>query len=123
MKEVQDQLIDFLEKAYQLTQAALKAAQNKEFKNVEQILDNRERALNVIVSLSEKLALYQKNPNAPKTIEEFNNQVSRVIEKIFQMDELITSCLVHEKEKTQNEIAKTFKNKENLKGYNLNNTK
>lgn len=122
MKEIQEQLIEFLEKAYELTQLGLKLVQNKEYEQLSEVLDNRERALNVITSLSEKLSLY-KGQADPKTLIQFNNQVNLVIERIANMDTLITTCLNHEKEKTQFEIAKTFKNKENFKGYNLNNLK
>ena len=122
MKNIQIQLIDFLEKAYQLTQESLKLVQAQDFEKLSQTLDNRERAVNIIQSLSEQLSLHQKNLK-PEEYQEFNNQVSQVITKIESMDEIITSCLEHEKNKTQFEIAKTFKNKENFKGYNLNNTK
>lgn len=121
MKEIQKQLIDFLTKAYELTQLALKLVQNKEFEKLSEVLDNRERALSVITSLSEKLSLYNKTDS--KALIKFNKQVGLIIEKIANMDAIITSCLNHEKEKTQFEIAKTFKNKENLKGYNLNRLK
>jgi hypothetical protein len=123
MKEIQGQLITFLEKAYGLTTQALKLVQEKDFDQLHIVLDNRERAVGIIQSLSEKLSLYSKNPENPEALLEFNNQVSQVIEKISAMDEIITSCLEHEKNKTQFEIAKTHKNKENFKGYNLNNTK
>jgi len=39
------------------------------------------------------------------------------------MDQQIFDLLTHEKLLTQNEIAKTRKNKENFKGYNLNDLK
>lgn len=123
MKEIQGQLVNFLEKAYQLTREALKLVQDRDFEKLNSVLDNRERAVGVIQSLSEKLALYKTNNQSPKSFEEFNNQVNQVINKISAMDEIITSCLEHEKNKTQFEIAKTFKNKENFKGYNLNNIK
>ena len=123
LQELQNEVMDMLDKAYALTRDALKQVQEKEFEVLLNTLDNRERAINIINSLSEKLFLYSKNPNAPKSIIDFNNQVTQVIEAINNMDEVITKCLVHEKEKTQFEIAKTFKNKENFRGYNLNNTK
>lgn len=123
MKEIQDSLISYLEKAFELTRQALKAVQSQEYVKVNEILDNRERAVNIIQSLSEKLALYGKNKDTPKSLIDFNNQVNQVIDQISKMDIIIESCLEHEREKTQLEIAKTFKNKENFKGYNLNNLK
>lgn len=122
MKDIQDNLIIFLEKAYELTKIALKQVQDKEFEQLHVVLDNRERAINVVQSLSEKLSLYEKKAD-PKLLFEFNNQVTQIIERIYAMDDIITNCLEHEKNKTQFEIAKTHKNKENFKGYNLNNLK
>lgn len=122
LKELQNQLIEFLDKAYTLTATALKKVQENELEELVVILDNRERALNIITSLSEKLSLY-KNVDTAVGLIEFNNQVNLIIDKIVNMDDIITTCLQHEKEKTQIEIAKTYKNKENFKGYNLSNTK
>lgn len=122
MNEVQNQLLTFLEKAYELTTIALKLVQKNEIEQLINVMENRERAINIIESLSEKLSLYQKNAD-PELYQAFNNQVSQVITKIASMDDIITECLEHEKKKTQFEIAKTFKNKENFKGYNLNNIK
>ncbi len=123
MNDIQEQLVTFLEKSYELTRLALKLVQQKDYEKLNEVLDNRARAVNIIQSLSEKLSLYASKESAPSSLSEFNNQVSQVIEKINSMDEIITSCLEHEKDKTQFEIAKTFKNKENFKGYNLNNLK
>ena len=123
IENLQNDIMTLLDKAHELTRIALKQVQAKDFEKLIDVLDNRERAINIINSLSEKLYLYSKNPNAPKSLIHFNNQVTQVIEAINNMDEVITKCLEHEKEKTQFEIAKTFQNKENFKGYNLNNTK
>ena len=122
MQEIEKNLIDFLEKAYELTVLSLKHAQNKDFEQLNSVLENRERAINIVQSLSENLALYQQKMD-PKTYTPFNNQVNQVIEKIHSMDEIVMTCLEHEKTKTQFQIAKTFKNKENFKGYNLNKLK
>ena len=122
MIDTQNSLIEFLEKAYELTTLALKLVQKSELDQLNEVLENRERAINIIESLSERLSLHQKNAD-PLHVEAFNNQVNQVISKIANMDDIIMSCLEHEKTKTQFEIAKTFKNKENFKGYNLNNLK
>ena len=123
MKDVQEQLINFLEKAYELTTLSLKAAQEGRFEELVDLLDNRERAINITQSLSERLSLHQSQSENPDIVVEFNNQVNQVIKNIVKMDNIITECLEHEKNKTQFEIAKTYKNKENFRGYNLNNIK
>ena len=122
MIETQNSLMEFLEKAYELTTLALKLVQKQDIEALNNVLANRERAINIMESLSERLSLHQKNAD-PKHVEAFNNQVNQVITKIANMDDIIMDCLEHAKSKTQFEIAKTFKNKENFKGYNLNNIK
>ena len=72
MEEIQKQLVEFLDKAYELTRVALKQVQARNFEELSEVLDNRERALNIINSLSEKLSLY-KDVKSPKTLIEFNN--------------------------------------------------
>jgi transcription termination factor NusB len=117
MKETQRNLIDFIEKAYLLTRDAFKEVQNNNFDEVIRILDNREKAINIATTFSERLALY------PEQDEVFNNQLNQVVERINKLDDIISSCLEHEKNKTQFEIGKTYQSKENFKGYNLNKIK
>ena len=122
MQEIQKNLISFLDKAYALTIKSLKLVQNQEFEELNTVLANRERAINIIDSLSQNLSMFQSKMEQNE-FNEFNTQVSQVIEKINGIDEIVMSCLDHEKNKTQFEIAKSFKSKENFKGYNLNNVK
>lgn len=112
-------LIEFLTKAYELTTQALKFAQNQDFDSLFETLENRERAISIAQTMSERLALEQTKMDK-RLVTEMNNQVNQIIEKIASMDDIITMCLTEERNKTQVEIAKTFKNKENFKGYNLN---
>lgn len=122
MKEIETNLIEILQKATELTQKALKQVQNKDFDELNKTLNNRERALNIAESFSENLSLYKNNPDYTPN-ESLNNQVTQLISNITSLDDIISSCLEYEKNKTKNEIAKTFKNKENFKGYNLNKIK
>jgi hypothetical protein len=117
MKETQKSLLDFIERSYLLTREAFKAVQEKNFDEVVRILDNREKAINIASTYSERLSLY------PNQDEEFNNQLNQVVERINKLDDIISSCLEHEKNKTQFEIGKTHQNKESFKGYNLNKIK
>jgi len=123
LPEIQETLILFLDKSYGLTKDALRYVQNKEFDELNTALDNRERAIGIVESLSEKISLHGKDVTLVDSLVAFNNQVDQVIEKIHAMDSIITSCLEHERDKTQFEIAKTYKTKENFRGYNLNNIK
>ncbi len=123
MINTQKEFVDILTKAYQLTREALTLAQTGEVNKLNRTLDNRERVFSIAETLSERLALHFKtNPNKD-LINEFNVHTARIIDQINQIDSLITDVLENEKNKTQFEIAKTHKNKENFKGYNLNNLK
>lgn len=119
MKHSGQNLVEFLTKAYELTTQALKLAQSQEFDQLSEVLANRERAIAISQTMSERFALEQKNFDK-KIVSKTNNQVNQIINQINSMDEIITLCLEQERNKTQIEIAKTFKNKENFKGYNLN---
>lgn len=114
-----DTLLEVLTKAYELTREALNCAQTADFEQLHQILDNRERAISIAQTMSERLTLEQRNLD-PTDLARTNNQMSQIISNISSMDEVITTYLQQEREKTQVEIAKTFKNKESFKGYNLN---
>lgn len=114
-------LLDFLEKAYELTVSAQKCAREENFDELITILDNRERAIAIAQTMSERMSL-EHSTQEPETVAKINNQVNQLINKIQSLDESITMYLQAEKSKTQNEIAKTFKNKENFSGYNLNKT-
>lgn len=81
-------------------------------------LENRSRVINVILQMDQALLTNEEPSTA-----EFNNLVSRSVFNLNQIDETIIELLTEEKLLTQNEIAKTRKNKENFKGYNLNSLK
>lgn len=119
MNTSEKSLIEFLEKAYNLTVQAQKLAREQKFDELFSVLDNRERAIAISETMSERMSLEHKNAE-PEAVKKVNNQVNQLINKIHSLDESITMYLQAEKTKTQNEIAKTFKNKENFSGYNLN---
>ena len=119
MSQSEKNLVEFLEKAYELTVSAQKLAREQKFDELLATLDNRERAIAIAQTMSERMSLEHQNEK-PELIEKINNQVNQLINKIHSLDESITMYLQAEKAKTQNEIAKTFKNKVNFRGYNLN---
>jgi hypothetical protein len=84
------------------------------------ILENRSRVINIVFHLDEKI---QVETQTPPIDEQKEKLVVDLISAINSFDDIIQEYLVKEKLITQNEIAKTHKNKENFKGYNLNNTK
>ncbi len=116
-------LTDLLEKAIRLSKQCIHSVDTNEIENLADMIATREKIINVILTIHERLDLEQNNLKNSKEREfalEFNNQVNLLIVKISELDDELMVKLSEEKDKTQLEIAKVFKNKENLKGYNLN---
>lgn len=117
-----DLLTDYLGKTLSMSRDALKFAQEKNVEELNQTLDNRERIINILMSLHERVSMHLQTQPADLA-EQVNAQINQIIEQIDSLDDAVTSFLLSEKNKTQFEIAKTHKNKENFKGYNLNKLK
>lgn len=115
-------LNNLIESVVRLTQKSLTDAQNSNFDKIDYYIEERGKALTIIELMLEKLNI---NPvyNNSETITQYNNQLNQLVSLIHQSDEQLVKYLQEESIKTQNQIAKTFKNKENLKGYNLNDLK
>jgi len=122
MSKAHIQLPDFIEKALLLSADCLNHIANDNAEKLLETLENRDRVINIINSLHENVTLEQTQINSEYN-DEFNNQLNQLITVINQIDEKVLTYLHEEREIVQNEIAKTFKNKENLKGYNLNSLK
>lgn len=112
-------LNNLLESTVKLTNQLMTEVENGNFDRLDFIVEQRGKALTIINHLTEKLHMNTNLKNS-KTITLYNNQLSQLVELIEQSDDLLLNKLSEESLKTQNQIAKTFKNKENLKGYNLN---
>ena len=114
-----DLLNNLIESVVKLTQQSLADAQNSNFDRIDSYIEERGKAIDIITFLLEKLNI---NPtyNNSVTITQYNNQLNQLVELIKKSDHDLVKFLEEESTKTQNQIAKTYKNKENLKGYNLN---
>lgn len=108
-------LNELVVKAYDITMECLEQADNGDVDKVMALLNNREKLINVIDKLS-KDAIIQNN-------KEILTQLNQLIAKIQEKDQDIINKLSSLKDKLHFEIAKVFKTKENLKGYNLNKVK
>jgi uncharacterized membrane protein YqiK len=117
--ELQNQIIDFTQKAYEISKKCVVLCDSGNAAEVVKLIDEREKILSIIQSLQERLALYEKEDYD----DEFNENLSEVIQSIIKKDDYIVSKLMDEQKNVQTEIAKVYQNKENLKGYNLNNLK
>jgi hypothetical protein len=118
----QDLFLQALRDAVTMSQQIIHCFEKKDINAALSILENRSRVINIIFHLDEKLQLEQKNAPTEK-VEQINRVVVDMIASINNYDEAIQEHLLQEKIITQNEIAKTHKNKENFKGYNLNDIK
>jgi hypothetical protein len=123
MQEHYDLLTDLIAKAIFISQQTVERVDAMQFDKVEELTRKREKIINIILTIHERLDLSQKilkNTAESERAIAFNNQLNLLIEKISDFDEYVMVKLNEEKDKTQIEIAKVFKNKENFKGYNLN---
>jgi hypothetical protein len=123
MQEHYELLTDLIAKAIYISQQSVQMVDAFQFDKVEELTRKREKVISIILTLHERLELSQqivKNTTERERAIAFNNQLNLLIEKISEFDEYIMLRLNEEKDKTQIEIAKVFKNKENFKGYNLN---
>ncbi len=90
---------------------------------------NRARLINILQDLQtsiEDMLEDTENCKGAETLDillKWNNDVSLWVEKINKIDQQIIDFLQGQKEKTIQEIAHIFKNRQALKGYNLGNTK
>lgn len=118
LEKTQKVFLKSLETALELSQLCLQLIEEKKHEKALAVLDNRSRVVNIVLHLDETV-----RGAGHEVSEEFNNLVSRLITSINERDKIIYERLNQEKLLTQNEIAKTSKNKENFKGYNLNDLK
>jgi RNA processing factor Prp31 len=116
-------LTDLIEKAVKISQECVIQVNCRDFEALDSLIKKREKIISVICTVHERLTLEQtslKNIGQKEDAVLYNNQLNLLMNKISEFDDFIVASLDEEKNKTQIEIAKTFKNKENLKGYNLN---
>lgn len=116
----QDLFIQALRDAVMMSQQVISCFERGNTNAALNILENRSRVINIVFHLDEKIQV--ESPDTPSD-EQKEKLVVDLIRAINSFDDTIQEFLLKEKLITQNEIAKTHKNKENFKGYNLNNTK
>ncbi len=78
--------------------------------------DNRERLLSIIDQISRQID-WNTVPNDTR------NELNRKIEYIKNLDVKLLTKLQEYQEEVRKEIEQTFKQKENIKGYNLSDVK
>lgn len=122
IEEELSNLENFLNRALKVTADITDLINSKsDLENISELLDNRERLISVITHFHDKIVLYPESQRSNHSIK--INRLSQYIEILIENGLEIEALLEVEKKEMQNQIAKVFKNKENLKGYNLNNIK
>jgi hypothetical protein len=106
---------EFIMKAITLTESMLSTDYRESIK-LENFTQNRERLLTVIDKISQQI---DWNTIATET----RNELNRKIDYIKQLDVKLLTKLQEHQEEVKKEIEQTFKQKENIKGYNLSDVK
>ncbi len=106
---------EFIMKAVTMTEAILDD-QYRDNDKLEAFTANRERLLAVIDQISKQI-------DWTTVAEEERLEYSRKIDYIKALDVKLLTKLQEYQEEVRKEIEQTFKQKENIKGYNLNDVK
>ncbi len=115
MKKLADLFEEYINKAISGTEKIL-SEEIDDPKDLNYFLDNRDRLLQIITKVSNEISWEEID-------EDKKNYLSRNIEYLKKLDEKLIVKLHEYKNSLKNDIEKTFKQKENIKGYNLNNTR
>lgn len=106
---------EYIMKAITMTESILDLEYSDTAK-LEDFTQNRERLLSVLDQISQQIEW--------TTISiESRNELSRKIDYIKSLDVKLLTKLQEHKEEVKKEIEQTFKQKENIKGYNLSDVK
>jgi ribosomal protein L7Ae-like RNA K-turn-binding protein len=119
--------LDLLENVYKISVKIFKSASNSEIDEVANQSENRERLINILESVQSqaetsinKISDFT-DQDLMLVIRSWREDVNYWIDKIRNVDSNTTVLLEQLKEEATIEIANVYKNKENLRGYNLNN--
>jgi hypothetical protein len=106
---------EFLLKAIVMTETIIQA-DFKQGDELTRFTDNRERLFSILGQISQKIDW--------SLVEDINkDEINRKIDYLKKLDEKLLVSLQEYKLEVKKEIEQTFRQKENVKGYNLNDTK
>jgi predicted RNase H-like nuclease (RuvC/YqgF family) len=106
---------EFLMKGILMTEAVLNS-KIEGGPELESFTSNRDRLLQVVDQIS-------KQVNWDEVVEEKKSELNRKLEYIKKLDEQLIVRLQEFQEEVRQDIEKTYRQKENIKGYNLNDVK
>ena len=121
---------DFMDHIMVSSRRLKRAAMRGDMDAIEFESNNRERLINIIEQIQFTIEERLNNFSTQESIMELTpvlnawaNDLGLWYERVGALDEETTQGLEELKEETQREIAVVYKNKEGLKGYNLNSLK
>ena len=121
---------DFMDHIMVSSRRLKRAAMRGDMDAIEFESNNRERLINIIeqiqFTIEERLNTFSTQESIMELTPVLNawaNDLGLWYERVGALDEETTQGLEELKEETQREIAVVYKNKEGLKGYNLNSLK
>ncbi len=124
-----DYHINLLNKSVNLTEKMVKAAEKENIQSVSELADNRQRLLDIISKVQveiENVLEKEVGKQGKYFIQKANSWISQTqiyIQDIAKLDEILLEHLNQVKENTIKEVSTVFKQKESIKGYNLQNVK
>lgn len=111
-----------MENVVKVTAKSYEEVMRGEYENLDEDFSLRGKMIDIISTIIENLSSAPAAKNSA-IVAQFNNQLNQLVDELAKIDQEIVEKLEKERSNTQIQIAKTFKNKENFKGYNLNNIK
>lgn len=124
------QHMDLLTGLTDASRGMLAAAKNGKVELIEQITDNRERLINIIRTFQSGIEADVKKLKAGdvtkaeiEVLKTWSQEVNQIVVLNDKIDQEVVQVLKEEKDKTTQEIASVFKNRQSVKGYNLSSVK
>lgn len=124
------QHLDMLNGLTDATKALFVQATKGDAQAVDQILDNRDRLINIISKFQanieddiRKLDIKQITKEHIDIFKTWSAEVNQIIYHTDRLDRETTQMLIDQKDQTTAEIANVFKNRQSFRGYDLGNVK
>ena len=126
LKKAIDRHLSLVNKAIHLTQSMVELAKKENFNSVTEKSENRNRLVNLIGHIQEKIERSIKvipqevySVEIELNIQKWQGQFNKGIQHIVEMDQNILEYLNSNKDQIKQELSSNYKNKVTHKKYNL----
>ena len=110
--------LECLQKVVHLAQRMLQLAKKKNYNEVALESENRSRLINIVDSIQGKIERSVKtippevySEEIKLTIKQWQDELNRLAQVIFEVDQEILECLNHGKDQIKQELSSTYKSK------------